>query len=67
VREKGVNITADIGTGHISDVQACRPYHFEEEQQVVQETLEAKVAGGKVAVEVPPFRYYTMVVFRVED
>jgi len=63
----GIRIAADIGGGKLADVQACRPYYFEEEEQVVQKVLDAKVAGGKAAVEVPPFRYYTMVVFRVKD
>jgi len=64
---KGVSISADIGTGHIRDVQACRPYYFEEEQQVVQKVLDAKVEDGKASVQVPPFRYYMMVVFRLAD
>jgi len=63
----GVKITADIGTAKLLTAQACRPYHFEEEQQVVQKTLEGSSDTGKVSVEVPPFRYHTMVVFRVEE
>ena len=64
---EGVSITADIAAARIRNVQACRPYHFEEEQQVVQKTLEAKVENGKAAIDVPPFRYHTMVVFRIEE
>ena len=63
----GLKITADTGTGKLRDVQACRPYHFEEEQQVVQKVLYAKGEGGKATVEIPPFRYHTMVVFRRKD
>ena len=63
---EGVKLTADIGSGKVETVSACRPYHFEEEQQVVQQALEAKVSGGKATVEVPPFRYHTMVVVRVK-
>ena len=61
----GVKLTTDIGTGQLETAQACRPYHFEEEQQPVQQVLKAKIKGGKVLVEIPPFRYNTMVVFRV--
>jgi len=32
----------------------------------VEQKLAPVVAGGKVAVEVPPFRYHTMVVIRVK-
>jgi len=62
---EGVKITADIAGARVRDVLACRPYHFEEEQQVVQKVLNAKVEGGKATVEIPPFRYHTMVVFRL--
>jgi len=63
---KGVEITADIGSASLQTAQACRPYYYEEKQQPVRKTLKASTNTGKVAVEVPPFRYYTMLVFRVK-
>jgi hypothetical protein len=45
-------------------VQACRPYHFEEPQQVVQTELEPRAEANELTVEVPPFRYHSMLVFR---
>jgi len=63
---KGVRISADIGSGKLETAQACRPYYFEEEQQVVQKVLKASARSGRVVIEVPPFRYHTMVVFRVK-
>ena len=48
-------------------MQACRPYHFEEEQQVVQRVLDAEVEGPKATVKIPPFRYHTMVVIRLKE
>jgi len=62
---EGVKISADIGSARLQTVQALRPYYYEEEQQPVQKVLKASADTGKVAVEVPPFRYYTMLVFRV--
>ena len=62
----GVSITADTGTGKVQSVYAFRPYYFEEEQQAVEKKLAPTVAGGKVTVEIPPFRYHTMVVLRVK-
>lgn len=32
----------------------------------MQKVLDAKAEGGKATVEVPPFHYHTMWVFRVE-
>jgi len=63
----GVRITADIGTAKLLTAQACRPYHFEEEQQVVQKELAPSGKTGKITVEIPPFRYHTMAVLRVQD
>ena len=60
-----VSMTVELGKAVVPTVQACRPYQFEEPQQVVQHTLAPSAAGGKVAVAIPPFRYHTMVVFRV--
>jgi len=62
----GVQVSADIGNGSVEESYALRPYHFEEEQQAVEKNLAPSVAGGKATVEVPPFRYYTMVVMRVK-
>jgi len=62
----GVQVTADIGKGKVQQVYALRPYHFEEEQQTVEQKLNPAVSSGKVTVEIPPFRYYTMVVVRVK-
>ena len=64
---EGVKISADIVAGRLQTAQACRPYYFEEEQQVVQKVLDAKVEGGKATVEIPPFRYHTMVVLRLKE
>jgi len=64
---EGVKITADIGSSTLQTAQACRPYYFEEDQQVVQKVLKASADTGRVSVEISPFRYYTMVVFRVTD
>ena len=63
---EGVKITVDLGSGALQDVQSARPYHFEEEQQPVQKIIQAVSVGNKIIAEVPPFRYYTMVVFRVK-
>jgi len=63
----GVKITVDTGGGKIRKVLAARPYHFEEEQQVVEKVLDARLQGLRATVEVPPFRYHTMVVFRIAE
>ena len=63
---KGVTITAHLGAQGLAGVQACRPYHFEEAQQVVQQALAPSVRSGKATVHVPPFRYHTMVLFRMK-
>ena len=62
---EGVKITTEVGPAKILSAEACRPYHFEEEQQVVQNVLEAKMEGGKATFLIPPFRYHTMVVLQV--
>ena len=64
---KGLKITADVGTAKLQKTVACRPYYFEEPQQVVQKQLTAGADTGKVTVEIPPFRYHTMLVFRVKN
>jgi len=63
----GVRVTVDVGRGKVQDAYALRPYHFEEEQQTVENRLTPAVSGGKATVEVPPFRYHTMVVLRVGE
>ena len=62
---QGVRMTLKTGTGKLTAVYALRPYHFEEEQQPVHSTLKPTVTRNRAVVEVPPFRYHTMVVFRV--
>jgi hypothetical protein len=61
----GVEVSVDIGRRAVGPAYACRPYQFEEPQQVVQEALPTTVAAGRATVTVPPFRYYTMVVIHV--
>jgi len=63
----GTTITADVGAATLETAQACRPYYFEEAQQTVAQILSPDVRTGKITVTVPPFRYHTMVVFRVEQ
>ena len=63
----GVTITVDTGAAALQSVHACRPYHYEEPQQVVQQTPSPSATSGKVTVTLPPFRYHTMVVFRMYD
>jgi len=64
---EGIRITVDIGSGKLQTAQVCRPYQFEEEQQVVRKVLDAGISGTNVEVELPPFRYHTMVIFRVKE
>jgi hypothetical protein len=63
---EGVEVSADIGHGAVSAAYACRPYQFEEPQQVVQQALKTSTSAGKVTVAVPPFRYYTMAIVRAK-
>ena len=53
-----------VAGAKLKKAATCRPYHFEEDQQVVQKELKASADTGKVTVEIPPFRYHTMVLFR---
>ena len=65
----GVSVSAVTGSGTVQSIYACRPSHFEEEQQVVAKALKAlkaETVDAKTTVAVPPFRYYTMVVLRVK-
>jgi regulatory GntR family protein len=64
---KGVTMTVAVGDAGLQTVLACRPYDFEEPQQVVQKTLAPSATSGKITVTVPPFRYHTMVVLRIEE
>jgi hypothetical protein len=59
-----VRITANVGSGKLRDVQAMRPYYFDEPQQPVQRTVEAVVNNGRIEITVPEVRYHTMIVFR---
>jgi len=43
---------------------AVRPYQYDEPQQVLTRELTLKKAKGDIRVRIPPFQYYTMVVFR---
>ncbi len=61
----GVKVTVHAGEELLSAF-AFRAYHFEEEQQTVEQKLTPAMSDGKATVEIPPFRYHTMVVFRVK-
>ena len=61
---KGVEVSMKAPRERLSMAQACRAYHYEEPQQVVQRELESKTSGSDVTVSVPPFRYHTMLVLR---
>ena len=60
-----VRVMARLGNGRAYRVVACRPYHFEEPQQVVERTLDMAAKSGQVTGTIPAFRYHTMVVIRV--
>ena len=60
-----IRVQPDAAGSVAQKVYAMRPYYFDEEQQPVQWVLEAKTSDGRVEVEVPKFRYHTMLVFRV--
>ena len=61
-----VQVTVTLPAGELRQTWAARPYHFEENQQPVQVALTPTRNGGTVTVEAPPFRYNTMLVFRVK-
>jgi hypothetical protein len=63
----GATVAVDVGTATLQTALACRPYHFEEEQQTVEQIVTPAVRTGKVTVSVPPFRYYTMLVLRLKQ
>ena len=64
---EGIEIIADLPPGTWRQALAMRPYHFEEAQQPVEQVLEPRFTGGRVAVAVPPFRYHTMVILRTQE
>ena len=61
---KGVEVSIKALGERLSTAQACRAYHYEEPQQVVQREMGSKTSGSEVTVSVPPFRYHTMLVLR---
>ena len=62
----GTTVAVGVDGGTLQSAHACRPYHFEEPQQVVQAALQPRSEAGAVTVVVPPFRYHAMVVFRID-
>ncbi|MDP7303936.1 MAG: hypothetical protein QGG09_12600, partial [Pirellulaceae bacterium] len=62
---KGTTVTIDATRGRLMVAQACRPYHYEEPQQIVQSEVSATQTDGQAVFEVPPFRYHTMLVIRL--
>ena len=62
---QGATATIDTTEAGLVTVQACRPYHYEEPQMVVQSEVLATQTDGKATIEVPPFRYHTMLVIRL--
>ncbi len=63
----GTTISVDLGDATLERAMACRPYHFEEEQQTVEQIVTPDIRTGKITVAVPPFRYHTMLVVRVRN
>lgn len=59
-------IVAAVPAGDVKSVTALRPYYYEEDQQPVQTRLSPTETPGGIRVDLPPFRYHTMVVFRVQ-
>ena len=64
---KGVQVTMNAPGERLQTAQACRAYHYEEPQQVVQNKLTPKVNQGRATFSVPPFRYHTMVILRLKN
>jgi hypothetical protein len=64
---EGVKVTVAVGADKVTSVRACRPYQFEEPQQVVEAVLDATVRRRLVTVTIPSFRYHTMAVFHVRS
>jgi len=64
---RGAKVVATIPSGRVENVTVMRPYYYEDDQQPVHTTLTPNRNAGEAAVELPPFRYHSMVVFRVKD
>ena len=60
-------VSVDTRGARVKIAHACRPYHYEEPQQIVESEVEATQTDGKATIEVPPFRYHTMLVIRLEQ
>ena len=60
-------VSVDTRGARVKIAHVCRPYHYEEPQQIVQSEVEATQTDGKATIEVPPFRYHTMLVIRLEQ
>jgi len=63
----GVELALTVGRGTVTAAYACRPYQFEEPQQVVHQELTTNFSDGIATVSIPLFRYHTMVVMRVSS
>ena len=64
---KGTTVTVDTTAIRLMVAHACRPYHYEDPQQVVQSKVSVTQTDAKATLEIPPFRYYTMLVIRLEQ
>ena len=62
---KGARVVATLLPGKVESVTALRPYYYEEDQQPVRTTLSPTGDPAQIQVELPPFRYHTLVVIRV--
>ncbi|MBI4023793.1 MAG: hypothetical protein HY360_02365 [Verrucomicrobia bacterium] len=62
-----VTVRLDLAKGAVNQAWALRPYYFEEPQQPVQKEIAPSASRGRVILSVPPFRYYTMIVARVQS
>jgi hypothetical protein len=58
-------IRADLGQDRLRDAWALRPHDYDEPQQPVATAVAPTSVPGCVTVELPPFRYHTMLVLRV--
>jgi hypothetical protein len=64
---KGTTATIDTTEARLMGAHACRSYHYEDPQQVVQSRVSATQIDGKATFKIPPFRYHTMLVIRLEQ
>lgn len=62
---QGVRITMNLDAGTPAAAHAMRPYDYEEEQQPVEQVIVPATNGRQVTLEVPAFRYHTMVVIHM--